>query len=243
MNHKIQIGTSGWNYNHWEGVFYPPGLPKKKWLPFYSQHFSTVEINATFYRQPKPSTFENWRNQTPEGFVWAVKANRFITHIKRLQEVKDPLAKFFTDASNLGEKFGPVLFQLPPSLMFKEDTLLRFLDNVVIYRHPCALEVRNKSWINERAFSIMEKYGVAFCISDTAGRYPYAEVITASFVYIRLHGSKKLYASSYTEDELHIWANKILEWQRETYVFFDNDFGGYAPMNASRLKEILAKKR
>jgi uncharacterized protein YecE (DUF72 family) len=239
MTFPIYVGTSGWNYSHWKEVFYPPICAKSQWLQFYAQKFTTVEVNATFYRLPKPETFENWRRTTPERFRWAVKANRYITHVKRLSDTGEPLERFFSAAQTLEEKFGPVLFQLPPGLAFHEGLLDEFCDNLKKYNHPSAFEVRHKSWLTDRVLAKLEECRVAFCISDTAGRYPYEEAVTADFIYIRLHGSRKLYASDYSEDELQAWAEKIRQWERETYIYFDNDFGGYAPKNAARLKKIL----
>lgn len=239
MTHQINIGTSGWNYDHWKGVFYPKDCPKSKWLEFYARHFTTVELNATFYRLFKPKAFENWKLKTPERFRWAVKANRYITHVKRLKSVKDPLAQFFNAVELLGEKLGPILFQLPPSLAFDENVFNRFCKCLKRYNYHYAFEVRHPSWIEDSPLSIFKDYNIAFCISDTAGRYPYREAVTADFIYIRLHGSEKLYASDYTEEALQTWAQKIKEWNKNTYVYFDNDFEGYAPRNAGRLKEIL----
>jgi uncharacterized protein YecE (DUF72 family) len=189
---------------------------------------------------PRRETFENWRRRTPENFLWAVKASRYITHVKRLKEPDDPLARFFGMARLLKEKLGPVLFQMPPNLVFDEQAATQFCRSVVSYNHRCVLEVRHSSWLENTALAILENSNIALCISDTAGRYPYSEVITADFVYIRLHGSRKLYASDYTEEELMSWARKIEKWNRDTYLYFDNDFEGYAPKNAIRLKEILA---
>ena len=239
MNPRIVIGTSGWNYDHWKGIFYHEGCPKSKWLEFYAKNFTTVEVNATFYRLPKPKTFENWRLRTPENFLWAVKANRYITHIKRLREPIDSLTRFFDAARLLQEKLGPILFQLPPSLAFDANTAERFCKCLSTYNHRCALEVRHPSWIQDRPLAIIKEYNIALCISDTAGHYPYCEAITADFIYIRLHGSQELYASDYSEGELCSWARKIKKWEKETYLYFDNDFEGYAPKNAIKLKEIL----
>jgi uncharacterized protein YecE (DUF72 family) len=238
VNSKIHIGTSGWNYDHWREVFYPKDRPKSKWLEFYTQHYQTVELNASFYRLPKPQTFENWREKTPDKFVWAVKANRYITHIKRINDVQEPLEKFFSAADCLREKLGPVLFQLPPNLSFDE-TVLCSLCETLPDNHRYALEVRHPSWEQPRAIDILRHYNIALCISDTAGRYPYIEEDTATFIYIRLHGSKKLYTSEYTEEELRAYAQKIRDWSKDVYVYFDNDYGGYAIKNARRLKEIL----
>jgi uncharacterized protein YecE (DUF72 family) len=239
MTSFVHIGTSGWNYDHWRGSFYPAYCPKSKWLQHYTQNFTTVEVNATFYRQPKPETFETWRHTTPDGFLWAVKANRYITHIKRLREAGESLERFFSAAGLLKEKFGPVLFQLPPGLAFEEGTFDRFCGSLEHYNHRCALEVRHTSWLTDRVLARLENRRIAFCISDTAGRYPYGEAVTADFIYIRLHGSQKLYMSDYTEEELRAWVRKITQWDRDTYVYFDNDFAGHAPKNAVRMKEIL----
>ncbi len=235
---QIYIGTSGWNYNHWRELFYPKDCPKTKWLDFYATHFGTVELNASFYRLPKPQVFENWRKRTPDTFLWAVKANRYITHIKRIKDVEEPLERFFSSAESLKEKLGPILFQLPPSLSFDEAVLRQFCQYLK-GNHSYALEVRHPSWAQERAIDILRDNNIALCISDTAGRYPYIEEDTATFIYIRLHGSKKLYASEYSEEELEAYARKIRDWSRDTYLYFDNDYGGYAIKNAKRLKEIL----
>jgi len=238
MAREIRIGTSGWNYQHWKEIFYPADCAKSKWLEYYTEHFDTVELNATFYRLPQLKTFENWKTRTPDHFLWALKANKYITHIKQLKEPQEPLERFYTAASGLKEKLGPILFQLPPSLSFDE----KEFENFCQFLNPSqrhTLEVRHPSWISDRLFVILKKHNIAFCIADTAGRYPYHEVVTSDFVYIRLHGSKKLYASEYSEKELQAWAKKIKEWGKDTYLYFDNDFEGYAVKNAKRLKEIL----
>ena len=234
------IGTSGWNYKHWKEVFYPAELSPRKWLEFYSTRFNTVELNATFYRLPKVQTFESWKNRTPEGFLWSVKANKFITHTKRLKDCHEPLDRFYTSVAGLGDKLGPILFQLPPSLSFDEQLFLDFC-SLLKPGYLYTLEVRNKSWLDDRPFEIMRKFNIAFCISDTAGRYPYHEAVTADFVYIRLHGSKKLYASEYTIEELETWAKKILDWGKKTFCYFDNDFEGYAVKNARQLINLLTQ--
>ncbi|NVM21592.1 MAG: DUF72 domain-containing protein [Desulfobacterales bacterium] len=239
MERNIRIGTSGWNYPHWKELFYPVNCPKSRWLEYYAEHFDTVELNATFYRLPKPKTFENWRRRTPDHFLWAVKANKYITHTKRLKEPKEPLRRLYTAASGLEEKLGPILFQLPPSLAFDEEKFEDFCRSLNLsQRH--ALEVRHPSWISDRLFAILKKYNIAFCIADTAGRFPYHEVVTSDFIYIRLHGSKKLYASEYSDEEIQGWADKIRKWGKPACIYFDNDFEGYAVKNAKRLKEILA---
>jgi uncharacterized protein YecE (DUF72 family) len=235
---QIHIGTSGWIYDHWSGVFYPQDCPKSRWLGFYAKHYGTVELNSSFYRLPKPQTFENWREKTPHCFLWAVKANRYITHIKRLKDPEEPLERLFSSVEMLREKLGPILIQLPPTLSFDEKAFGNFCQKLKA-KHLYALEVRHPSWADERAVKILRDNNIAFCISDTAGRYPYIEEDTATFFYIRLHGSRRLYASEYTEKELQTYAQKIRDWSKDTYLYFDNDYKGYAIKNAKRLKEIL----
>lgn len=238
MGRPWRVGTSGWTYGHWRGRFYPPELPGSRWLDHYAAHFDTVECNATFYRLPVAKTFENWRERTPEGFLWAVKASRLITHVRRLRDVEEPLQVFFSRVVLLGEKLGPVLFQLPPSLRY-DGALFSDFAPLLAPLPMAAIEVRHTSWITDRFFDQLQSHRLAFCISDTAGRYPYHEAVTADFVYIRLHGSQKLYASSYTDAELALWAGKIRTWNRTTFIYFDNDFEGHAVSNALQLKSFL----
>jgi len=238
MEQVIRIGTSGWTYPHWKAVFFPADCPKPKWLEYYTEHFDTVELNATFYRLPKLKIFENWHARTPDHFLWAVKASKYITHTRRLKEADEPLERFYAASSGLKEKLGPILFQLPPSLPFDEKIFRRFCQTLEPSKRY-ALEVRHPSWISDRVFTLLDDFKIAFCIAETADRYPFYEAVTTDFVYIRLHGSQKLYASDYSEKELEIWARKIKAWGKDTYVYFDNDFGGYAVKNAKRLKDML----
>ena len=234
-----RIGTSGWNYKHWREIFYPRQVPVSRWLGFYTEHFDTVEVNATFYRLPRPEAFEKWYRETPRNFLWAVKGSKFITHTRRLKDSNEPLERLYSTIERLKEKLGPILFQLPPSLSFDRELFISFCRNLnPSYRH--VLEVRHPSWVDTNVFEILNEYHIAFCISDTAGRYPSFEAITADFIYIRLHGSQKLYASEYSEEELQEWGRKIRGWNIDTYLYFDNDFQGLAVRNAKRLKEILS---
>ena len=235
---SIRIGTSGWTYQHWEGKFYPVKWPKSKWLEYYIQLFDTVELNASFYRLPKRTTFENWKLRTPDNFLWSVKSSKFITHIKKLENPAESLERFYGAAAGLGEKLGVILFQLPPSLALDVNIFTEFCESLAPnMRH--ALEIRHPSWINDQVFGILRKFNIALCMADTAGRYPSCEAVTADFVYIRLHGSQKLYASPYSEEELRTWAEKVNGWNRDAFIYFDNDFEGYAVSNAKILKEIL----
>lgn len=237
---QIRIGTSGWNYNHWAGLFYID-CPKAGWLECYTRTFSTVEVNATFYHLPKPGTVENWRIRTPEKFLWSVKASRYITHMKKLRDPEESLQRFYDVVENFGEKLGPILLQLPPSLVYREDVLDEFWAHVR-KGHRYTIEPRNASWLEDSALEKLRSLNIALCIAQTAGRFPFREAVTADFVYVRLHGSQALYGSDYTEEELQEWAKKIRKWKRDTYVYFDNDANAYAPKNAKRLKEILKIK-
>ncbi|HOE76857.1 MAG TPA: DUF72 domain-containing protein [Rectinema sp.] len=255
--HRVRVGTSGWNYEDWRGTFYPEKLPKTKWLEFYAEHFDSIEVNATFYHEMRQSTYERWRKVTPEGFCWAVKASRFITHIKRLHDVKEPLERFLGSASTLGDKLGVVLFQLPPSLAFEKGVLEEFSatlrgagfgeagmrsGSITLRTLPAlrfAIEPRHKSWIQDEALDCLRALGFGFCVSDTGGRYPYREAVTSDFAYIRLHGPTSLYSSCYSDKELELWAQKIIAMNCDAYVYFDNDVMGYAPQNALTLKRFM----
>ncbi|MCX7988240.1 MAG: DUF72 domain-containing protein [Thermodesulfovibrio sp.] len=235
---KFFVGTSGWQYGHWKGIFYPPDLKYSEWLQFYSKNFLTVEINVTFYRDVRSSTFQQWYSKVNRDFIFSLKMTRNITHFKRLRIDKETIDRFIERVSFLREKLGVILIQLPPSLKFDESLInefCQFLDKKYSY----AIEVRNKTFINDNFFIILQRENIAFCIADSAGRYPYYEAITADFVYIRLHGSQRLYASEYTDEELLEWAKKLKNWNRLSYIYFDNDYMGYAIKNALKLKKLL----
>jgi uncharacterized protein YecE (DUF72 family) len=234
------VGTSGWQYSHWKGIFYPENLKTKDWLRFYTEHLDTLELNVTFYRQVRQSTFQKWYDEVPSGFLFSVKMSRFITHLKRLRVEAESINRFLEDVRVLKEKLGVILIQLPPSLKFDRPLMADFfalLDPALRY----TIEARNKSFIDDDFFSMLREQHISWCIAESAGRYPYDEAVTASFVYLRLHGRTELYASSYSDDELKVICNKIHGWDRDTYVYFDNDFGGYAVGNAVTLKQLLAQ--
>jgi uncharacterized protein YecE (DUF72 family) len=243
---NLYIGTSGWVYGHWEGIFYPEDLPSKDKLRYYSQHFKTAGINYSFYHLPRPSTYQNWYSQVPEDFVFAVKASRFITHIKRLKGVGSAWNQFLENALNLKEKLGPILFQFPPSFQATDENLKRleeFLKLITknLYPKPYTLkfafEFRHKSFCDEKIYKLLKKYNVAWVIADSP-RYPRADVVTADFVYIRMHGSKIMFASKYTKEELKDLAKKIKKWLKQkldVYIYFNNDAYGYAIENAKEL--------
>jgi len=244
---RLFIGTSGWVYSDWEGIFYPEDLPSKDKLKYFSKHFKTAEINYSFYHLPRPSTYQNWYNQTPGDFIFAIKSSRFITHIKRLKDVKAAWKQFLENALALKEKLGPILFQFPPSFKAIPETIKR-LENFIREirgqireksRLRYAFEFRHKTWCDEKIYKLLKKYNVAWVIADSPS-YPKAEVVTADFVYVRLHGSKVLFASKYTKEELKDLAQKIKKWLKTTdvYVYFNNDFHGYAIENAKELLKL-----
>jgi uncharacterized protein YecE (DUF72 family) len=247
---KLFIGTSGWAYRHWAGIFYPKDLPAKDRLKYFSQYFKTVEINYSFYHLPRPSTYRNWYNQTPADFVFAVKASRFITHIKRLSGVKKVWQNFLANVSFLKEKLGPILFQFPPFFKAtKENTrnLNQFLALAKTYTglprvsFRWAFEFRDKSWCDEKIYNLLKKYNAGWVIADSPS-YPKAELVTANFVYLRMHGSKVLFSSKYTDKELQGLAEEIKKWLKNDlniYVYFNNDAYGYAIENARKLSEYL----
>ena len=246
---KLFIGTSGWVYSHWDGIFYPENLPSKDKLKYFSQRFKTAEINYSFYHLPRPSTYQNWYRQTPEDFLFAVKASRFITHIKRLQGVEEAWEQFIENTLSLKEKLGPILFQFPPSFKANEIEIKRLEDFLKlitkslkskIYILKFAFEFRHKSWCDDKIYKLLKKYNAAWVIADSP-RYPRADVVTANFVYIRMHGSKILFASKYTKKELSSLAQKIKKWLKQkldVYCYFNNDAYGYSIENAKTLLEL-----
>jgi len=236
---KLFIGTSGWVYSHWEGIFYPEDLPGKDKLKYFSQHFKTTEINYSFYHLPRPSTYQNWYLQTPEDFLFSIKASRFIAHIKRLKGVKEAWKTFIKNALNLKEKLGPILFQFPSSFKATEENIKRledFLKLITKNKLRYAFEFRHQSWCDKKVYDLLKKYKVVWVIADSSS-YPKAEVVTANFVYIRMHGSKVLFTSNYTKRELKDLAQKIKKWLKTSnvYIYFNNDAYGYATENAKEL--------
>lgn len=230
----IYIGTSGWSYGDWgDGVFYPSDLKEKDWLGYYSQQFKTVEINSTFYHQMSAKTFTNWYNKVPKNFIFSVKISRFLTHVKKLNEPKEPWQRFINNAKELKEKLGPILVQLPPNLHVNLDKLKELI-RVIPTRYKIALEVRHQSWFGKPVYKVLKKRNIPLVFSCGEG-LPIEEVITADFIYIRMHGPGDLYGSKYTKGQLKELAEKIKKWKRKIrniYVYFNNDTNGYAVENA-----------
>ena len=238
------MGISGWRYKPWRGIFYPRGLLQDRELEYASRAFSTIEINGTFYSLQRPESFKRWDEETPPGFVFSVKGPRYITHIRRLQDVNAPMANFFASGIfHLGEKLGPILWQFPPNFRYDFERMKRFfellprdtgqalslarhregrmtgrarlaIDDVRPLRY--AIEIRNESFLDESYIQLLREHNMAWVIADTAGKWPYREDVTADFLYLRLHGDKELYASGYTDEALTRWATRIRAW-REGY--------------------------
>ncbi|WP_199906909.1 DUF72 domain-containing protein [Aeromicrobium chenweiae] len=267
----VRIGISGWTYPPWRGVFYPPGLRQKDELEHVAERLSSVEINGSFYSLQRPDSYRGWRERTPEGFVFAVKGGRFITHMKKLGDVEQPLANFFASGPlALGDKLGPVLWQLPPNLGFDPARLAHFFDLLprtttaaaqLAAQHDervagrswtetdadrevrHALEVRHDSYLSPAFLDLLREHGIAVVVADTAGRWPLLKEVTTDFAYVRLHGDTELYTSGYGPDALDEWAALMRGWAEagtDVYAYFDNDVKVRAPFDALALAERLA---
>jgi len=266
---EVRIGISGWRYEGWRGVFYPRGLVHARELEYASRELPTIEINGTHYSLQRPECFDAWRDATPEGFVFAVKGSRFITHMKQLNDIERPLANFFAQGVlALGGKLGPLLWQFGPRFRFDPDKLEAFLDLLPrdtdaaealarrrdarmhgrsrlkaaapgLLRH--GIEIRHGSFIDDQFLAMLRRQRVALVVADTAGKFPHMEEVTTDFMYLRLHGDIELYVSGYGDEALEAWAGKIRRWRRrgDVYCYFDNDAKVHAPFDARRLIDRL----
>jgi uncharacterized protein YecE (DUF72 family) len=241
---KTHIGTSGYNYSHWaNGVFYPEGLTQNKWLEYYCQFFNSVELNVSFYRLVSKRVFENWYKRTPKDFSFVAKGSRFITHVKKLKDCREPLKIFLENSSGLKEKLSCILWQLPPGL--KKD-LKRLEDFLKILKDSAknlkqAIEFRNKSWFDKETYDLLKRYNICLCIAHS-DRWKCVKEITSDFLYLRFHGGEILYGSNYSDKELKDWADFALSTKiGEVFGFFNNDAYGYAVKNALKFKELLGK--
>jgi uncharacterized protein YecE (DUF72 family) len=236
----IRVGTSGWQYRDWRDRFYPPRLPQREWLRHFATRFPTVEVNNSFYRLPESSTFERWRDETPEGFVVAVKASRYITHIRRLRDARDPVELFWSRARLLRQKLGPVLFQLPPRFRADVGLLAEFL-RVVPRPILAAFEFRDPSWQADEVYGTLDRAGAAWVIPDWPGaREPI--VVTGGWSYLRFHQGRHG-RSDYTREKLRRWADRLAELpSSETWVYFNNDQGGAAVRDAATFMELLERR-
>jgi len=239
MSDRCHIGTSGFYYDHWKGIFYPPDLPKSRYFEYYASHFDTVEMNSTFYHLPKSKTIEHWLQKSPENFLFSIKAYRGITHYKKLLGAKDELYRFIHLIKPLRPKLGVILFQLPPSLHFDLVRLADFLQLLPsVYRY--AVEFRHASWYQEATYELLRHYEVAMCLHDF-GQKSVPFEITAPFVYVRFHGANGRYVGSYDESVLVSWAQRLRPYcqTKEIFCYFNNDFGGAAIEDAKRLRALL----
>ncbi len=244
QGHEVHVGTSGWHYDHWVGPFYPEGTASESYLSYYMRFFQSAEVNNTFYHLPQTEALARWRKTVPERFVFACKASRFITHMKKLKDPDESVERFFDRVSALGDKLGPILFQLPPRWRSNPDRLGRFLD-ALPEDHRYAFEFRDKSWFEPEVFDLLTEHNAAFCIYDLGGFRSPIEV-TADFVYLRLHGPGGPYQGSYDGRTLFGWSRRCNNWLREgrdVYCYFDNDQAGFAVKNALRLSEMIERER
>jgi uncharacterized protein YecE (DUF72 family) len=243
MAGRIHIGTSGWHYKHWRGTWYPEGLKDAEQFAYYKQQFHTVEINKSFYRLPTVETFEAWRKAAPRGFVFAVKASRYITHMRKLMEPERSYEPFMNNVAALKGKLGPILFQLPPRWKINTTRLAEFLPTLPP-KWRFAFEFRNPTWYHNEVYALLREYNCAFCIYELAGHLSPAEV-TANFVYVRLHGPGAKYCGSYTDAQLKTWAGQCRAYAgkgKDVFVYFDNDEAGHAAHNAERLNKLVLTK-
>lgn len=236
---RIRIGTSGWRYDDWRGAFYPDDVKPPSWLAYYGRRFPAVEINNSFYKLPEEKTLRTWRDAAPEGFMFAAKANRFVTHMKKLKDPEEGLQRMMQRFRLLGDRLGPVLYQCPPKWKANAERLEAFLE-ALPKNVPAAFEFREDSWYGDEVLELLDKHGAALCLSD----HPAATVVgtpPGPFVYVRLHGAE-LYQGSYDGRTLRGWASRIAGWQqegRDVWCFFDNDIKAAAPGDAARLAEML----
>jgi len=238
----FHIGCSGWNYNHWKGLFYPEKSSSNTWFKEYSSHFSTVEINNTFYNLPETSVFDNWREQAPPGFIYAVKANRFITHMKKLKDPKKSLELFLSRTRLLKKHLGPVLFQLPPHWKVNTERFDNFTD-LLPKDLECVFEFRDPSWYDEGIYRIMKKKKISLCLHDMPGSESPLETV-GPICYIRFHGATGIYAGGYSLTHLKKWIRLIKEAisdSKDVYVYFNNDAEAHAPHDAEKLIKYLTK--
>ena len=246
MGGRIHIGTSGWSYKHWKDLFYPLGLPSTKWLGYYAGYFETTEINTSFYHLPAPDTVKKWMVQVPPHFMFCPKMSRFLTHMKKLREPEEPLERFFSIFAPMKKVMGPVLIQLPPFLKFNWEVAAHFY--AVLRKHyrsySFVMEARHNTWLEDESLALMRKYEIGWVMAQSGVEFPYAEHVTARNIYVRFHGPGALYASSYTDEQLHSFALKFKHWEKkghEIWAFFNNDIHGYATGDARRLMEWVKR--
>jgi uncharacterized protein YecE (DUF72 family) len=237
----VHIGCSGWVYPDWRGRLYPEGLAQRRWLARYSEVFDTVEVNSTFYRLASPTAVETWVGESPDDFVFAVKASRYLTHVKRLKGLEQGIRRFYEPLERMVQsgKLGPVLWQLPENFHRDDDRLAGALEALPSGRH--AFEFRHESWFTDEVYAKLRERGVALVIGDHPERPFQTFERTADWTFIRFHYGSRGRKGNYSDAELDSWARRLAQWRRqvEIYAYFNNDWTGYAPENARRLKASL----
>jgi uncharacterized protein YecE (DUF72 family) len=237
---ELRVGTSGFQYRHWRGDFYPPDLPTRHWFRHYSARFDTVEINNTFYNLPEPESFDAWREVAPPGFRFSLKYSRYATHLKHLKDPEKPLERFLERAERLHSWLGPLLVQLPPHWGADPERLDSFL-RAVPRRRRIAVEVRDPDWLREEVYEVLRRHRAALVIHDLIDNHPVE--LTAGWTYLRFHGRR--YGGSYSPQALSGQAGRIRRWLddgRDVYVYFNNDRGGHAPRNAADLRRFVQRR-
>jgi uncharacterized protein YecE (DUF72 family) len=244
---RVHVGCSGWQYKHWRGDFYPAGLPQARWFAHYALTFDTVEINNSFYRLPPPETFDRWKEQAPSRFTYAVKASRFLTHMKKLTDPEEPLHRLLSRAARLGPHLGPILYQLPPRWPVDVDRFEHFLKAMrrvsrdLRISAPHVVEFREASWYNERVFALMERHRVTLCLHDMQGSAT-GTMVVGPQIYVRYHFGTSRYGGRYNDRRLEMWADWLAGQAAagtDVYAYFNNDTGGHAPRDAVRLRSLL----
>jgi uncharacterized protein YecE (DUF72 family) len=238
----VHVGTSGWSYDHWTGVLYPPGTPPADRLGHYARAFQTVELNSSFYRWPRPAAFRSWRARLPDGFQLSVKAPRGLTHAKRLYAPEAWIERIGAGWHELADKRAVLLVQLAPD-QARDDARLDYFLARLPHWVRAAVELRHPSWVDDHVFDLLERHGAAYCVMSGA-RLPCVLRATAPFVYVRLHGPEHdhLYAGSYPEADLVWWSDRLREWEaagKTVYAYFNNDGDGHAVRNAARLRQLV----
>ena len=238
---NIHVGCSGWVYKHWRGILYPEGLPQRLWFQRYAEEFDTVEINNSFYHLPKPEAFDKWRKQAPEGFCYAVKANRFITQAKKLKDPDEPVERFLKPTRRLKEHLGPILFQLPPSMKINVERLESFL-NILPNDVTSVFEFREKSWYTEDVLALLDRNGAGFVAHDMKGLVS-PRWASGKAAYVRFHGAGGKYWGRYSDEALLEWTDWIIEQSRvrSVWCYFNNDIHGHAIEDARTLKSMLGQ--
>lgn len=243
VEERVRIGTSGWEYAHWRGAFYPRDLPRDRWLEFYAERFDTVELNATFYRLPEGVTFERWSRRVPADFRFAVKASRYLTHVRRLRDPGEPLERLRARAGRLDGRLGPTLYQLPPRWRPNPERLQEFLDAIAGERDQ-VIEIRDARWYRDDILAMIERSGASLCLHDMSGSAPPPRPV-GPLIYVRFHGAGQRYGGSYSAQRLAAWADRVAGWVaegRRAWVYFNNDIGGHAVTDAARLRAYVHRR-